>query len=451
MADSAAQPRYANPLTILGASLTTISALLFLFFFFLDLAGFHTNPYLGIVTFLLLPGVFVTALLLMPLGLWRERRRRAAGVPARAVWPTIDFRQPRVRWTAALVALFTCVNFVILGLASFKGVEYADSRSFCTGACHTPMEPQSVANLSSVHAAVTCAQCHIAPGAPGFVAAKWGGIRQLGGVVTNTFPRPIPSPVHNLPAAEGTCLACHTATAHVGDVVRQIRTYADDEAATESVTTLTMRVGGGNASGPQIHWHANPANRIEYIATDDKREAIPWVKVTSASGEVREYTVDGATPAQLAAGERRLMDCTDCHNRLGHPIAPSAERAIDDALAQGRLPKLPFVRREAVAAVRDGTRDRALAERQIADQLGGFYARHDPKLAGDARVAQAIATTQQVFAANVFPAMNVTWGSYANQQGHTEVPGCFRCHDDLHKTSTGLAISQDCESCHRME
>ena len=352
MADPAAQPRYANPLTILGAALTTISAVLFLFFFFLDLAGFHTNPYLGIVTFLLLPGVFVTGLLLMPLGLWRERRRLAAGAPARAVWPTIDLRQARVRWIAALVALFTCVNFVILGLASFKGVEYADSQSFCTGACHTPMEPQAVANLSSVHAAVTCAQCHIAPGAPGFVKAKWGGIRQLGGVVMNTFPRPLPSPVHTLPAAEGTCLACHTPTAHVGDVVRQIRTYADDEAATESVTTLTMRVGGGNrGGGPQIHWHANPANRIEYIATDDTREVIPWAKVTSASGEVREYIADGVTPAQLAAGERRLMDCTDCHNRLGHPIAPSAERAIDDALAEGRLPKLPFIRREAVTAV----------------------------------------------------------------------------------------------------
>jgi hypothetical protein len=46
-----------NPLTLIGVALTTVGGVLFLLFFFLDLAGFHSNPYLGIVTFLLLPAV----------------------------------------------------------------------------------------------------------------------------------------------------------------------------------------------------------------------------------------------------------------------------------------------------------------------------------------------------------------------------------------------------------
>ena len=44
-----------NPVTMFGAWLTTVSALLFLGIFFADLFGLHTNPYMGIVAFLVLP------------------------------------------------------------------------------------------------------------------------------------------------------------------------------------------------------------------------------------------------------------------------------------------------------------------------------------------------------------------------------------------------------------
>jgi hypothetical protein len=432
---------------------TTVSVALFLTFFVLDVAGFHSNPYLSIVTFLLVPILFVTGLLLIPFGIWRERRRAAAGQLAQQpTWPVIDLSRASVRRTALVIAVLTCVNIVIVAAASFKAVEYAESRQFCTGTCHTPMEPQSIANRWTVHAAVSCAGCHVGPGAPGFVRAKWGGVRQLAGVVTNSYPRPVPSPVHNLPSPAGTCGRCHASDAYVGDVVKQIKSYADDEASTESATTLTLHVGGSaDAASPQIHWHASSGTRVEYIATDAKRETIPWVRVTDRSGEVREYTVEGVSAEALANGERRVMDCTDCHNREGHAMAASPESAVDRAIEKALLPAvLPFARREAVAALRDDTREVARAENEIAARLGAFYAQTYPKLAGDARIAQAIAAAQQVYRRNVFPPMNVRWGTYPNQLGHTEGPGCFRCHDDLHKAAGGLVISQDCASCHRM-
>jgi hypothetical protein len=445
--------RYANPLSILGVVLTTFSAGLFLTFFFLDIAGFETNPYLGILTFLLLPAVFGAGLLLIPFGIWRERRRVAAGYTARRLaWPVIDLNHATVRRTAFVFAVLTCVNIVLVATASFKAVEYAESRQFCTGTCHTPMEPQSIANRSTLHAAVSCAACHIGPGAPGFARAKWGGIRQLAGVVMNSHPRPVPSPVHNLPSAFGTCTRCHARDAYVGEIVQQIKTYADDETSTESVTTLTLHVGGGDTPSPQIHWHASSTTQIEYIATDAKRETIPWVRVTDRTGNVREYVVDDVSAEALAQGERRTMDCTDCHNRQGHAMAASAESAIDRALEKGLLAAtLPFVRRETVAAIRDDTRDAARAEKEIADRLGAFYAQTYPNLAGDARVAQTIAAAQQIYGSNIFPAMKVGWGTYPSQLGHTEATGCFRCHDDLHKAAGGLVISQDCEKCHRMQ
>jgi len=68
---------------------------------------------------------------------------------------------------------------------------------------------------------------------------------------------------------------------------------------------------------------------------------------------------------------------------------------------------------------------------------------------GDLR--QAIAVTQAIYQRSVFPSMKVGWGTYANQIGHIVSTGCFRCHDEEHKTTDGRAISQDCELCHTIE
>jgi hypothetical protein len=100
--------------------------------------------------------------------------------------------------------------------------------------------------------------------------------------------------------------------------VRVIREYANDEKNTETATTLILHVGGGSAAlgvGTGIDWHMNLDNEIEYVATDPKRETIPYVRLRDRAGNVREYLVAGTTPEQLAAGERRRMDCVDCHNR----------------------------------------------------------------------------------------------------------------------------------------
>jgi hypothetical protein len=144
------------------------------------------------------------------------------------------------------------------------------------------------------------------------------------------------------------------------------------------------------------------------------------------------------------------MDCTDCHNRYGHPFAPTAEKAVDEALARGLLPRLPLVRREALAALSDTGRDHARAETDIADHLTRFYTGR-PELAGDGRIGQAIAATQRLYTGNVFPEMNVKWGTYPSQLGHTDATGCFRCHDDTKKTTAGVTLTQDCETCHRMQ
>jgi hypothetical protein len=296
-------------------------------------------------------------------------------------------------------------------------------------------------------------QCHIGAGAPWFVKAKISGMRQVYAVTFNTHSRPIPSPVHDLRPARDTCEQCHWPEKFHGDKIRTIRAYGDDEANTESTTSLRMHIGGiapgvGVASG--IHWHVSQDNQIEYVTTDVKRETIPYVKLVDRSGKVTEFRATGLTDAQLANGERRVLDCVDCHNRPAHTFAFSAERAVDDALAASAIDRtIPFVRRETVKVLKASyaTQDAALAG--IAGGLTAFYRENATVPA--AAIKTAVDTAQRLYLRNVFPTMKVTWGSYVNHIGHTAFPGCFRCHDDQHVSPDGKVISQDCGLCHTIE
>src|SRR6185369_11101036 len=61
------------------------------------------------------------------------------------------------------------------------------------------------------------------------------------------------------------------------------------------------------------------------------------------------------------------------------------------------------------------------------------------------QAGQAILT---IYNRNVFPDLKVTWGTYPNNLGHMDFPGCFRCHDGGHSTAGGEAITQECTTCH---
>jgi NapC/NirT cytochrome c family, N-terminal region len=447
-----------SPISVAGMVLTTLSAMLFLIVFLADLFGLHTNPYVGILFFLVLPGIFLFGLILIPLGAWVERRRRASGkAPTEIHWPRIDLNDPAQRRTAVLIFALTMANVVIVSLAAYRGVEYMDSVAFCGQVCHSVMKPEFVAYQDGPHARVTCVQCHIGPGASWFARSKLSGTRQVFAVMLKTYSKPIPSPVENLRPARDTCEQCHWPEKFHGDKILRKYEYANDEQNTETVTTLRVHVGGGSerlgvAAG--IHWHMNVANRVEYIATDDKRQVIPWVRVTDASGNVREYTAEGVKPADLNGRERRLMDCMDCHNRPSHPMAASAERAVDEVIARDELPRsLPFVRREVVKTLKASYPNENAALEAIARALREFYRTEHAHIYMTRRqdVERALTAAQKVFQRNVFPEMNVQFGTYPNNIGHMDFPGCFRCHDDGHKTADGKTITQDCETCHAIE
>jgi len=443
-----------NPISGVGVALTTASGLLFLFLLAVQLLGLLQNPYAGIVVFVFVPAIFVVGLVLIPIGLSIERRRTARGV-VRPAWPRIDLNDPGIRRTMFLLMAATLVNVGIVSIASYGAVEYTESQSFCGEACHSVMEPEFVAHQRGPHGRVPCVACHVGSGAGGFLTAKLNGTRQLALAVTGNHARPIPTPIDSIPGVANSCENCHHPDRFVGDVIKIIYEHADDEANTQTSTTLRIHVGGpigGTGTGTGIHWHMNRANQVEFVALDEKREQIPYVRVSTPEGRLREYFAEGVTPADIEDKPRRRMDCLDCHNRPAHRFASSPEREVDAAIGAGQISaKIPFVRRETVRALRGeyGTQEIALRviDRSIREAMNARL----PQAFEEADLQRAIGVTQAIYRRSVFPSMRVGWGTYANQTGHTVSTGCFRCHDEGHKTSDGLAIPQDCELCHTIE
>ncbi len=247
--------------------------------------------------------------------------------------------------TTLLITGLTAVNIVIVLLAGYGGLHAMETPAFCGQACHTPMHPQFTAWKGAVHSGVPCVECHIGDGAAALVHAKLSGVRQLMQVATNSYPQPIPPGAKMPPGAQAeTCKSCHTPGRVVGDRIHVIREYADDEANTETTTVLQMHMSVTKSSPRAIHWHADPAVRVEYVATDAERQTIPYVRVTDAKGQVKSCVATDAKDEAIRAGERRTMDCVDCHNTVGHPISPTPEQAVDRAIAAVMVShELPFL------------------------------------------------------------------------------------------------------------
>jgi len=438
-----------HPLAIAGALVATAMAVVFVALAIAMTAGWLDNPYAGLVVFVVVPALFVVGVLLIPAGMQLQRRKQAHHADPAEDWPVVDFRRPVVRRTALLVTALTAVNVVIMLLAGYGGLHWMESPGFCGQACHTPMHPQFTAWQSGSHARIACVKCHIGEGAAAFAHAKLSGVRQLVHVGAGSYERPIPPGAQMPPGAQAqTCLGCHRTDRITGDVIRVIREYADDAAGTETRTILQMHVGAASPSGRAIHWHADPAVRVEYIATDNRAETIPYVRVTRPGGQVTEFVSPDAKEEAFDAGMRRRMDCIDCHNTVGHPIAQTPERAVDDAIAAGLVSRqLPHARREAVRLMTAHATD-ANGAGAIERGMRTFYQAQQTSI--DQRALAMNATALEgLYGRNVFPAMKVTWGSYPDNKGHVTSSGCFRCHGGSQVAKDGSTINGDCEYCHK--
>ena len=450
-------PLSRNLFSEIGVGIAVLGLANLAFLIYLDATGTHSNPYLGILTWIVAPAILIFGITVFLFGLIRERRRRRRHAPDDVPrYPRVDFNDRRTRlilvWTAMGLIVFVTMSVV----GSYQVYHYTESDAFCGTMCHSVMHPEYTAYQQSPHARVGCAGCHVGPGAGWFVKSKLSGAYQVYSVLAHKYPKPIPSPVENLRPAQQTCEQCHWPEKFFGAQLKVFDHYAYDEESTPRDIRLLIKVGGGRPESGQtagIHWHMNIANEVTYVAADKQHQVIPWVRVRNRkTGAVTEYKAEDSkmTDAQIASASKRTMDCVDCHNRPTH-IYRSPDASVDRALRAGRIDRtLPFVKQEAVTVLAKDYASTSQAVGAIRKDFETFYRDNHAAVYASKRnqIAGAVAELQQIFKTTRFPEMNVDWRTHADNVGHMRTLGCFRCHDDQHVTRDGKRLSKDCNLCH---
>ena len=435
-----------NWISLAGVVIVTTATIFWLFLLPVTLRGQVTHPYIGILVFLLLPAAFAGGLLLIPVGI--IRRRRQGHAPAGI--PPVNWQNQAFRRLVTFVAVTTVLNLAIASQLTYSAVNYMDSTTFCGLTCHRVMDPEYTGHQDSPHARVDCVACHIGPGASWFVRSKLSGTGQVFATILDTYPRPIPVPVTNLRPARETCEVCHWPQRFEANRLQVLPEYAADATNTRTTTVLLMKVGGGSPGGGIHGAHVGPNIHIRYAYSEPSRQTIPWVEYTD-NGHSTVYTSAGANPAATGLIIRE-MDCIDCHNRPSHSFQ-LPDPALNDAMANGDIPaELPFIKKEALQVIQRPYSSKSDAARQIPAAIEDFYRGSYPDVYQKDRdqVKKAGQGALAVYDRNVFPDMRITWGTYPDNIGHTDFPGCFRCHDGNHTASGGNMITQDCGACHNL-
>jgi nitrate/TMAO reductase-like tetraheme cytochrome c subunit len=433
-----------NWISLVGLVIVIGSLFSFFLLFLLDTVAHFSNPYIGILTYLVAPGFLFLGLILTFGGALRERRRLGgAGGLLPAV--QIDLSRPRDRRRLGLFILGSLFFLFLSAFGSYNTYHFSESVQFCGQTCHTVMKPELVAHERGPHARVACAECHIGPGATWFVRSKLSGTYQVYATLFDKYPRPIPTPIKNLRPAKETCEQCHWPGKFVGNLDRTFAYFQSDASNSPYSIRLLIKVGGGDPThGPVggIHWHMTVNNKVEYIATDPARQKIPWVRLTDGEGVVTVFR-DPKFTNDISRYEIRQMDCMDCHNRPAHRYS-SPDSAVNLALAMRQIdPGMPWIKTNAVFVLTRKYKTGEEAREGIATLLAERYP-------GDDRVRQAIPVIQQIYRDNFFPEMKVDWSVYPDNIGHMIWPGCFRCHDGKHFSDDGRRSikANDCNACH---
>lgn len=439
-----ARSLFNNWISALGGVLVIGSLFSFALLVWMDFTQGDKNPYLGILTYLVAPGFLITGLVVVLFGAWAQRRwqiKHADTMPDK--W-RLDFKNPRQRRALVLFGSGAVLFLMLSAFGSYQTYHYAESTQFCGEVCHKAMSPEFTTYKRGAHARVDCVECHVGSGAQYFIKAKINGTHQLIAYTLDNYKRPIETPVKNLRPAQDTCEKCHWPEKFHGNIDVDYTHFNSDKKNTPYNVRMLLRVNSGLPGSPVggIHWHVNPDSRVEYYASDFKRQEIPWMRVINVKdGTSRVYRTEDFK-GEPEASMIRVMDCMDCHNRPAHSF-PTANTVVEQSMAAGTLStKLPAIKRVAVQAMTQKDMSSADAAQKIAAFMQSKYP-------DAAELSSAVAEVQKLYRTTIFPERKADWTVYPNNIGHKDWLGCFRCHDEKHKTDKGESVkANDCKSCH---
>jgi mono/diheme cytochrome c family protein len=354
------------------------------------------------------------------------------------------------RWIRILPFAVLGILTALLLVGGAYTWDYTNSSPFCGTSCHT-MPPEYAAYQTSPHARVACVECHIGREFIGNqILRKAGDLRHIVAMTFTTYEYPIMA--GNMRPARETCEKCHTPEKFSDDSMRVISHFQPDKDSTAYNVYLILRTGGGTKReglGQGIHWHIE--NQVYYYASDNMEQNIPYIKVIDDTGSETEYmdVVSGFDPTTINESQLKRMDCITCHNRITHRVY-TPEESIDRAMQVGTIsPEIPFIRRQAVEALRAtyATQEEGLTG---IEKLSSYYKTNyfDYYTAHQDKVDAAISEIKTIFTDSVFIDQKSDWNTHPNNIGHFDSAGCFRCHDGKHLNSNQQAVRLECNLCH---
>ena len=344
---------------------------------------------------------------------------------------------------------------IIIGLALLLGTqaawEYTNTSVFCGTACHT-MPPQYVTHINSSHVRVTCEECHLGRTELGEqIVRKIEYSWQTGSaMVTGNYEYPIRA--KNMRPSIDVCETCHYPEQFVNDTLVELKRYGYDQENTLSYTYLILKTGGGTSReglGYGIHWHIE--NPVYFVALDDQKQDIPYVRVENADGTYTEYvdTESGFDVTKVDETQLERMDCMSCHNRTSH-FSAQPDEAVDSMLSREIISSvIPEIKMRAVEYLSKPYETVEEAEAGITG-LKDFYKKYYNVYyqANSALVDQAVAALVEYYKESNFPEQEFDWNSHPDNAQHKFSPGCLRCHDGKHLTTSGEAVRLECNLCH---
>lgn len=439
--------QFNNWISASGAVIAVGALFAFFLLFALDTMSTDASPYLGILTFIVAPFFLIAGLGLILTG-WLVDRwyLKKTGKTSSFLQFSLDFSKPVERRKFLLFGAAATIFMFLSALGSYRTYHFTESNQFCGEVCHTIMEPEYVTYKQSPHARVACVECHIGEGAQWYVKSKIDGLYQVYATMADIYPRPVPTPIESLRPAQDTCEKCHWPQVFTGNLDRIFERYMTDN--TPFTSRLILKVGGGDprlGKVDGIHWHTDPRNKVEYIALDEDRQDIPWVRLKrEGEGDEKIFVRDGFDDLEMLEGhEVRTMDCIDCHNRPAH-VMLSPNDAVDRAFSLGHIStdfaNLKYV---AVELLTGGYTEEETAHAAI---RAGLLEEYGDQSGVEGLIEEII----QIYEANFFPQMSADWSHYPNNIGHKDWAGCFRCHGGEHfELATGAPMeANDCNSCH---
>jgi hypothetical protein len=400
-----------TPLGMFGMVLTTISITLMILGMTVEILGIVHNPYVGIITYMVLPGGMIMGLMIIPLAAYLRRKQyHKYGIVKEHL--QINLSDHKHRSFIIGFIILTIVNITVLVLVGYEGYHFTDSPYFCGVVCHDVMAPEYTAYQRSPHVKVACVECHIGPGADWFVQAKISGLRQVLAVVADSYSRPIPAPVEHLRPARDTCEQCHWPDKFHGKKIKIFTHFTNDDQINPEVNEMALHIGGHN---PQtgafegIHWHVSKDVEVSYLAADKKRTQVARVRVKRPDGSEEEFVKEDIEVPEGEEFEWRTMDCIDCHNRPTH-IYDMPDEVVDFGLLSKKLnPEIEGIREDSLIALHRDYPSRDEAAVKIGEHLVALQKLRSEKQAeehaDDLRIAGEYLV--ESYLNNIWPNMNV--------------------------------------------